>query len=259
MKMIKKSNSVKSVKGKGLINSGINALPFELHIPGYNFCGPGTKLKERLRRGDRAINPLDEACKQHDISYSTYKDIRNRHKADTILANKAWERVKSSQANLGEKTAAWAVTNVMKSKVKLGLGIKKTTFRSAVREARNTLMKAKPENISSAIKIALRAAKRIIKKKKLKTPRIIPIPKQGGVLPFLIPLFAGLSAMGGLAGGAASIAKAVNEAHDAKKRLQETHRHNTAMESVAVGEGLYIKPYKKGLGLYLPKKCSKNC
>lgn len=40
--------------GRGLINSAINKLPFELHIPSYNFCGPGNsylifkKLKNLL-------------------------------------------------------------------------------------------------------------------------------------------------------------------------------------------------------------------
>jgi hypothetical protein len=39
----------KRKRGGGFVNSLINKLPFELHIPGYNFCGPGTKLEERLK------------------------------------------------------------------------------------------------------------------------------------------------------------------------------------------------------------------
>jgi len=31
-------------KGRGLVNKIINKLPFELHIPGYSYCGPGTNL-----------------------------------------------------------------------------------------------------------------------------------------------------------------------------------------------------------------------
>jgi len=50
-------------RGSGIINKIIITLPFEAHIPGYNFCGPGTKLKQRLERGDRGINQLDEACR----------------------------------------------------------------------------------------------------------------------------------------------------------------------------------------------------
>ena len=76
--------------GDGLLNTAINKLPFELHIPGgYRFCGPGTKLEKRLARGDKGINELDEACKEHDIAYSKEKDLEHRHKADRILADKA--------------------------------------------------------------------------------------------------------------------------------------------------------------------------
>jgi hypothetical protein len=58
--------------GKGLINLFINKSPFEAHLPGgYRFCGPGTRLKDA---GQAGINPLDEACKRHDIAYSNFKD-----------------------------------------------------------------------------------------------------------------------------------------------------------------------------------------
>lgn len=35
----------------------------EWHLPGYNYCGPGTKVVTRLVRGDKGINNLDEGCK----------------------------------------------------------------------------------------------------------------------------------------------------------------------------------------------------
>jgi len=47
-----------AVKSRGLLNCTIDALPFELHIPGYQFCGPRTHLEKRLVRGDRGINSL---------------------------------------------------------------------------------------------------------------------------------------------------------------------------------------------------------
>lgn len=107
------------------LNRAIDVLPVELHIPGYQYCGPGTKLQERLKRGDPGINPLDAACKQHDIAYYTYKDTKNRAEADRVLAERAWERVKSSDASAAEKAAAWAVTNIMKVKSKVGGRIRK--------------------------------------------------------------------------------------------------------------------------------------
>jgi hypothetical protein len=50
----------------------------------------------------------------------------------------------------------------------------------------------------------------------------------------LIPIFAGLSALGSLAGGVAGIVKTVNE----WKSIKNTPTH--------LGKGLYIKPYKGG-------------
>jgi len=110
-------------KGRGL-NKAINHLPFELHmhIPGYRHCGHGTKLQKRLARGDQGIYPLDEACKQH-ISYSQNRDnLESRHAAHQILAERAWKRVLAKDSSLGEKAAAWVVTNTMKAKTKLGMG-----------------------------------------------------------------------------------------------------------------------------------------
>ena len=83
-------------------------------------------------------------------------------------------------------------------------------------------------------------------------PRILPVTeKMVGFLSFLIPLFAGLSATGSLAGGAARIAKAVNDARAAKQHLEESQRHNKTMEAIALGKGLYLKPHKKEFGLHL--------
>jgi flagellar biosynthesis GTPase FlhF len=110
-------------EGGGLVNSAINKLPVELHIPGYNYCGPGTKLQQRLIRGDNGINGLDEACKEHDIAYSQNKNVQMRHEADKILAKKAMNRVRAGNASLGERIAALGVAGVMKAKVKLGMGL----------------------------------------------------------------------------------------------------------------------------------------
>lgn len=212
------SSTQKPKKGRGLVNTLINKLPFEAHLPSYNFLGPGTKLQKRLQRGDKGINPLDEAAKDHDIAYSQSQSLSDRHKADEILENKAWDRVKSKDASLGEKSAAWLVTNVMKAKRKLGMGIKKVKKGGA-----------------------------LTKKKRKSKKRIIPVPKQGGFLPLLLPI---LGALGALGGGAAGIAKAVNDSKAQQKEIEEQKRHNLAMEAAVKGKGLYLKPYK-GYGLYL--------
>lgn len=238
-----------AMKGRGLVNNLINNLPFELHLPGYNYCGPGTRLQERLLRGDRGINGLDEACKSHDIAYSNYSDLQSRHNADLELIKMAKRRMQSKHASKGEKISSWLVKNIMKSKVKAGAGLKK--FKSAVAKIGRHLKKIKPKSNKDAIKIAYLTAKKIISgDKKLYLPRLIPVPKTGGILP-LIPIFAGLSALGAIAGGASGIAKAVNDYKDSKKKFMESERHNKVMEAIAIGKGLYIKPYshKKGSGL----------
>lgn len=114
----------KIVRGSGFVNNLINNLPFELHYPGIIFLGPGTKLDERLARGDKPVNKLDEAGMEHDIYYKHHKDVKDRHKADVVLENKAWERVLDPTASLGEKAAAYLTTNMMKVKRHFGMGLK---------------------------------------------------------------------------------------------------------------------------------------
>jgi hypothetical protein len=94
-----------------------------IEVPGYQFCGPNTKLEERLRRGDVGINGLDMACKDHDIAYSQNKDLKLRHDADRVLAEKALQRFHSKNASWGEKAAALGVVGAMKAKIKFGMGI----------------------------------------------------------------------------------------------------------------------------------------
>lgn len=265
--------------GQNLIDA-VTKLPFELHIPGgYQFCGPATKLQKRLQRGDKGINPLDQACKQHDLVYDQSSNLKTRHIADKDLANRAWERVKAKDSTLGEKTAAWFVTNAMKIKTKLGMGSTRRRRRS--RRQRKTKLgtgstrrrRSRPQipfmkNIftpvlkeykknSGNVPASLRAARYAIRKsggkKQIKVPRIIPIPKRGGFLPFLIPLFASLSALGGIASGVSGIVKTVNAIKANKELLDETRRHNKALEGLNLGNGIEIKKFKAGMGIYLPK------
>ncbi|XP_030750258.1 uncharacterized protein LOC115878043 [Sitophilus oryzae] len=105
--------------GSGVINTLINKLPFELHLPGYNYCGPGTKLSKRLERGDKGVNMLDEACKEHDIAYSERKNVSDRHEADKTLLKAALSRTTSNDASWKEKLAALGVSAAMHTKLKL--------------------------------------------------------------------------------------------------------------------------------------------
>lgn len=110
-------------RGKGILNSLINHLPVPLHIWGH-WCGPGTDVKGQLARKIAPKDKLDSYCKEHDIFYMNNPDTAARNKADMRLADQAWNRVTSNDASLAEKAAAYAVTNLMKAKAKLGMGLK---------------------------------------------------------------------------------------------------------------------------------------
>lgn len=152
------------------------------------------------------------------------------------------------------------------------------TFRDVIKHAKAAIrgqgirssksLETNRRRMRSATMAALKAVRKF-KKGKLVRPgrrgaheRILPLPKSGGLLP-LLPIFAGLSALGSLAGGAAGVAKAINETRDARKKLSELQRHNETMEAIALqkGKGLYLRPHKKGLGLYMMPytQYAKNC
>ena len=50
----------------------------EFHWAKMNYFGPGTRLKERLRRGDHGKNRLDELAQIHDIYYSKAKNLQDK-------------------------------------------------------------------------------------------------------------------------------------------------------------------------------------
>lgn len=253
----------KKKTGMGLLDKLINKTPVELHVPGYQYCGPGTKLEKRLARGDLGINGLDRACKEHDIAYSKYKSGDGRYEADKKLSREAWNRVISRDASVAERATALGVAAAMKTKIKLSkIGgrlkkMKKKCFKKLMGVINKAIKKKKLTKES--IMAAVRSAKNFNKVNNIKHPRVIAIPKTGGVLP-LIPIFAGLSALGAITGGVTNIVKSINDAQRAKEEFAEHKRYNRSMESIAIGKtgsGLYLKPYKSGLGLYL-KPYSKN-
>ena len=103
----------------------INKTGKELHVPGYNFCGPGTKLNERLGPGDnpvtKPVNAIDRACMKHDIAYRDNKDLRSRQEADVELIHdlNALKNLK-----LTEKFTRGLIKTAMKGKIALGTGHK---------------------------------------------------------------------------------------------------------------------------------------
>ena len=84
----------------------------------YQYCGPGTNLDKRLKRGDEGINRLDKVCKQHDIDYDTSNNIQDKHIADQKMIDSINQ---FKDKSLTER----AVKNIILTKKKLGLGVKK--------------------------------------------------------------------------------------------------------------------------------------
>lgn len=138
---------------------------------------------------------------------------------------------------------------------------KHVTFNTIIKNARVAIKKLKPDDVDGAIRVAVDSIKRTKRGKRVQRPRVIPVPtRSGGVLP-LIPIFAGLSALGSIASGTTAIINAINQYRNAKGQLLENKRHNAEMEAIAIGNhvkgtGFYLRSNKKGSGFYLSK--SKN-
>lgn len=218
--------------GRGVVNKIIDALPFEAHVPGYKFLGPGTRLQQRLSRGDVPINGLDAAARAHDIAYSKTTDTKERNKADLILADQAWERVKASDSSLGERLAAWATTNAMKLKAKLGAGVKR-------RRKRRTGVKKSGGRIGGGGRKRIekkggRVKKGGKKKKRRAVTRVIPVPMTSG---------------GNVRGALSRIGMPATSMGPAIEKIRAVV--GTRKKNVKLGEGLYLRPYRRGYGLYL--------
>lgn len=81
----------------------------------YHFCGPGTKLTERLARGDQGINGLDRACKNHDIAYAKFSNGIERIRADAILGAQAKINALKTKS-IGEKITSNSLAYAMLAK-----------------------------------------------------------------------------------------------------------------------------------------------
>ena len=117
--------TVRGMAKLSLVDRLIKRLPFEMHLPTYRFCGPGTALKKRLARGERGIDPLDNACMEHDIAYAISEDPVSRARADRKLINFAESRIRAADSNLKEKMASHIVSLALTAKQKIGMGLKR--------------------------------------------------------------------------------------------------------------------------------------
>ena len=125
-----KTQFVKSATGGSFMNSFINNLPFEMHLPGHNFTGPGTKLDKRLnsdltpKSWSKPINKVDEAAYRHDICYAKNKDTKTRNQV--CDKNMLTELDGIYNPSLREKLDRSIVDKIIRAKVNFGMGLKKT-------------------------------------------------------------------------------------------------------------------------------------
>ena len=58
----------------------------EQHLPGMNFCGPGTNVSKRLRQKVQPMDALDKLCLEHDIWTEPRGPYRSRGKRSLLRA-----------------------------------------------------------------------------------------------------------------------------------------------------------------------------
>ena len=116
----------------------IDILPFEMHVPHYKFCGPETKLAERVERGDVGINPLDEACRQHALAYTDSNS--DRRQANRVLAQYAFSSMLVEETSSDEQTVAMMTACCMVSEI---------TFENFFSRIKNVMRKRDKKNKKS--------------------------------------------------------------------------------------------------------------
>ena len=122
-----KTGFIKS--GTGLFNTLVSKLQIELHLPGHNFTGPGTKLDRRLnpdgtpKEWSKPVNRVDRAAYYHDLCYAKHPDTKTRNEiCDREMLKELGE---ITDPSLRERLDRGLVSNLIKAKVNLGLGLKK--------------------------------------------------------------------------------------------------------------------------------------
>lgn len=108
-------NDIRNKLRKAINPNSEPAFSGEYHIPAYNYCGPGTRYKERKARGDKPINALDAVCERHDGRYQAVSDNKSLSKDDRArLVREADQAMLSEMKNVPNSLA--------KGLAKMGIG-----------------------------------------------------------------------------------------------------------------------------------------
>ena len=124
-----KMQFVKATEGGSLLNKIINNLPFEMHLPGYNFAGPWTKLNKRLnpdmtpKEWSKPINRVDKAAYHHDICYLKNNDTATRN---VVCDKNMLKELKGIyNPSIRERIDRGLVSTLIGTKARFGWGIEK--------------------------------------------------------------------------------------------------------------------------------------
>ena len=81
----------RGASGGRFLDTFVNKIPFEKHLPGHIFMGPGIKLyitlnsDGMLKDWSTPINRVDNAAYHHDLCYSKHDDTMNQICDKTML------------------------------------------------------------------------------------------------------------------------------------------------------------------------------
>jgi len=117
----------------------VNKLPFEVHLPGHNFTGPGTRLDKWLNPDmtpndwSKPINRVDTAAYHHDLWYAKNQDRKTRNEICDKEMIQELDGI--NKPSLRERLDKSIIRNIINAKVNLGLGLKKTAHKWTVKLA----------------------------------------------------------------------------------------------------------------------------
>ena len=127
-----KTQFIKAPTGGSLLNKAINNLPVEMHLPGHNSTGPGTKLNKRLnpdltpKKWSKPINRVDKAAYHHDLCYLKNNDTATRN---TVCdKNMLKELTGIYNPSIREKMERGLVSTLIGTKARFGMGVREKKF-----------------------------------------------------------------------------------------------------------------------------------
>ena len=116
----------------------LQKFPGEMHIPGMNFAGPGTRLEYRLnddgtfKEFSKPIDRVDQAAYYHDLAYNEYSDTENRNIADREMLQ---QLDSIENPTMREKIEMAIIKPIINTKQKFGLGLRDRAARNFQLEA----------------------------------------------------------------------------------------------------------------------------